>query len=408
MTIDPGSLDFGQKKPAPAKPAKKTKVSTTKISKPGSVADTIISTPEKFGLPDEPKPIAPEPEKTFDVFAPSSGNLPITTPSGFGMAPDLPASSFAGNANAGMDTIPGAGSSITTTGKPAQNNISLERQDAFQFVINALKPYGLDGVGAVLNDLMQDPTIGPAKAEYIIKYDTTINPKTGKPFNEAYAKRFAGNFKRIEQGLPAYSEGEYMAYENQYKSLLNSVGYGNLATKSNMETWIAGTVSPSEIASRVELATALTVPVQQILKGYLPSISNNDIVGALLDTTNGLPVLKQKIEKAKIGAAASAAGFAPLTESRAEQLLQGNISEVQAQRGYMDIASGIDRGRQLTSMQGGGDISLTEAENVVFGLPGSKEAEKKFKKTASQERALYQRSSGLTAGALDTGRAGAI
>ena len=353
-----------------------------------------ITVPESFGAPKTKiKPVKPETLPTLATESFTDTAPVITT----GQTPVAP-----------------RGKSGMTVGKEQaianrkMEDIDLERRDAFQFVINALKPYGLDGVGQTLNELMIDPTIGPAKAEYIIKYDTTINPKTGKPFNDAYAKRFAGNFRRIEQGLPAYSEGEYMAYVNQYKSLLNSLGYGNLATKSAMENWIANTVSPSEVASRVELATSVSLPVQQTLKTFLPGIGTNDIVGALLDTTNGLPALKQKVERAKIATAAQTAGLPTLTETRAEQLLQANVSEAEAQRGYMNIASGIERGRQLAALQGEGDFTMGEAESAVFGLAGAPEAGKKIKRLASRERALYEGQTGLTAGALETGRAGAF
>lgn len=378
-----------KKKKSVAKPG----FTKTTITKPGAAEDTIITAPEKFGLPNDQRPInvnppAPAPVEVFPETAP----VIIT----------------------GATTPPPRGASGMTVAKEQaianrkMEDISLERRDAFQFVINALKPYGLEGVGQTLNELMIDPTVGPAKAEYIIKYDTTINPKTGKPFNDAYAKRFAGNFRRIEQGLPAYSEGEYMAYENQYKSLLNSLGYGNLATKSAMENWIANTVSPNEVASRVELATTVSIPVQETLKSFLPGIGTNDIVGALLDTTNGLPVLKQKVERAKIATAAKRAGLPTLSEARAEQLLQADVTEAETQRGYSNIISGIERGRQLAAFQGEGDFTMGEAESAVFRLEGAAQAEKKMKRLASRERVLYQGQSGLTAGALDTGRAGAI
>ena len=409
MTIDPGNLQFGQTPSAPVKKtkAKKTATTTTTVSKPGAVESTKITTPASFGLPQDIMP-EKEIEKTFTTSAPFYGNAPITTPSDFGMGADLPSvPTLAGDT---VDTSPtdSTGSNNNKPIVPGENVVDLTRQDSFQFIINALKPYGLEGVGEVLNDLRQDRTIGPAKAEYIIKYDTSINPKTGKPYNEAYSKRFAGNFERIKNGLPAYSEGEYMAYENQYRSSLNALGYGNLANKANIDNWIAKTVSPSEVASRVELAATVSIPVQQVLKGYLPSLATNDIVTALLDTTTGLPALKQKIERAKVGAAASAAGLAPLTESRAEELLQANVTEAEAQAGFRAIQSGAERGRQLASMQGEQGFSQMEAENLVFGLAGYQQAEEKAKRIASRERALAQGKSGLTAGALNTGRAGAF
>ena len=288
-------------------------------------------------------------------------------------------------------------------------DISLERRDAFQFVINALKPYNLDGIGNVLTDLMQDPTIGPAKAEYIIKYDTTVNPKTGKPYNDAYAQRFSANFERIKAGKPAYSEGEYLAYENQYAQTLSSMGYDSLATKSNFNKWIAGDVSPSEVAGRIDIAQELydsTPAVKEAFKTYFPGVGTQDIVTALLDSTTGIPALKQKAKLAQIGAASRQAGFGIMSEQRANELAQAGFGAGEAQQGYQKIAGYLDQARQLATMQGETPLSLAEAEAATFGLSGATEAEKKIKRLASRERAQYEAQTGIGQSALSRERAG--
>lgn len=289
------------------------------------------------------------------------------------------------------------------------SNVSLERQDAFQLVINALKPYNLDGVGSVLIDLMQDPLIGSAKAEYIIKYDTSINPKTGKPYNDAYAQRFAGNFERVKAGKPAYSEGEYMAYERQYAQTLSSMGYDNLANKANFDKWIAGDVSPSEVAGRIDIAQQLydsSPAVKEAFRTYFPSVGTQDIVTALLDSTTGIPALKQKAQLAQIGAASRQAGFGIMSEDKAKELLQAGVGATAAQQGYQQISGYLDRARQLADMQGEGGLSLQEAEAATFGLSGSAEAQKKIKRLASQERGQFSEQAGAATSALMRERAG--
>jgi len=213
MTIDPGNLQFGQT-PKPTPKAKKTKTSTSTITRPGAAVDTKVTAPASFGIPSDILP-TPEVPKEYTSFAPAYGGSTITAPGDFGFGPSLPPPLYPEYTpppdSSGGSNPPGGGA--------GGSKISLERQDAFQFIINALKPYNLDGIGTVLTDLMQDPTIGPAKAEYIVKYDTSVNPKTGKPYNDAYAQRFSANFERIKAGKPAYSEGEYLAYETQYAHL---------------------------------------------------------------------------------------------------------------------------------------------------------------------------------------------
>jgi hypothetical protein len=363
----------------------------TTVYQPGYAEDTRITTPGDFGMPSDPMPI-PYIEQPVEVF-PETAPTIIT----------------------GKTTRPARGKSGMTLAKEEaiadrkMDDIGLERKDAFQFVINALKPYGLDGVGAVLNDLMVDPTIGPAKAEYIVKYDTTINPKTGKPFNDAYAQRFAANFERIKAGKPAYSEGEYMAYERQYAQTLSSMGYDNLATKANYEKWISGDVSPSEVAGRIDIAQEVynsTPAVKEAFNTYFPGIGSQDIVTALLDSTTGIPALKRKAELAQIGATARQAGYGILTEARAAELAGAGISAAEAQQGYQKISGYLDRARQLADMQGESAVSLAEAEAATFGLSGATEAEKKIKRLASRDRALYEAQSGIAQSALTRERAG--
>jgi hypothetical protein len=408
MTIDPGNLQFGQS-PKPTPKAKKTKTSTSTITRPGAAVDTKVTAPESFGIPSDILP-TPEVPKDYTSFAPAYGGSTMTAPADFGFGAALPPTTYpeytpptTGNVSLG-GTNPAAPI-------PGQNTISLERQDAFQFIKNSLMPYGLQGVGDVLTDLMQDPTIGPEKATYTIKYDTSVNPKTGKPYNDAYAQRFAGNFERIKAGKPAYSEGEYLAYETQYAQTLSSMGYDSLATRANYNKWIAGDVSPSEVAGRINIAQEIydsTPAVKEAFNTYFPGVGTQDIVTALLDSTTGVPALKQKAKLAQIGGASKQAGFGVISESRAAELAQAGFGYGETYEGYQRIAGALDRGRQLASMQGEGGLTLAEAESAVFGLQGKKEAEEKIKRIASQERALAQGRSGLTAGALDTGRAGAI
>lgn len=370
---------------------KKKAPTKTTISQPGAAENTTITAPAEFGLPSDPTPspyIGP-PAEIFPETAPT-----IIT---------------------GNTTVPARGKSGMTLGKEqaiaARENREMDsqRKDAFQLIINALKPYNLDGVGQVLTDLMQDPLIGPSKAEYIIKYDTSINPKTGKPYNDAYAQRFSANFERIKAGKPAFSEGEYLAYERQYAQTLSSMGYDNLATKANFNKWIAGDVSPSEVAGRIDIAQQLydsSPAVKEAFKTYFPGVGTQDIVTALLDSTTGIPALKQKAQLAQVGAASRQAGFGIMSEARAQELLQAGVGATAAQQGYQKIAGYLDRARQLADIQGEDALSLAEAEAATFGLSGSVEAQKKVKKLASQERAQYEEQAGIGQSALMRERAG--
>jgi hypothetical protein len=76
--------------------------------------------------------------------------------------------------------------------------------------------YGLEGLAGEISDYM---TQGLTAGEALIKLKT--NP------SGAYAKRFAGNFTRVKNGLNAISEAAYIGLENSYASTLKAYGLGN-------------------------------------------------------------------------------------------------------------------------------------------------------------------------------------
>jgi hypothetical protein len=286
-----------------------------------------------------------------------------------------------------------------------------DRKDAFQLIGLALSPYKLEGLANIITDLMQDPTIGPAKATYIIKYDTSINPKTGKPFNDAYATRFSANAKRVANGLPALSEDQYLAYEDQYASTLGSLGYDVFATKEYYDKWMAGAVAPSELADRIQLgieAYNADENTKAALKQIAPNLNQTDVVTALLDSKMGVPQLKRKIELSKIAGTAKTAGLDILSEARAAELDAAGVSAAEAQRGYQAIGSGMQRGKELAGIYGEGTYSQQEAESEIFNLAGGVNAGQKRKRLASRERATFGGQTGVGAGSLSRDRAGGI
>lgn len=286
-----------------------------------------------------------------------------------------------------------------------------DRKDAFELLRIGLSQYKIEGLSNIITDLMIDPTIGPAKATYIIKYDTSINPKTGKPFNDAYATRFSANAKRVEKGLPALSEDQYLAFEEQYASTLSSLGYDNFATKTNYDKWLSGAVSPTEVAARIQLgidAYNADENTKAALKQNFPTLDQNDVVTALLDSQTGVPQLQRKIELAKIAGAAKPAGLDILSEARAAELAAAGVSAAEAQKGYQAIASGMKRGQELAGIYGQGTYSQQEAEAEIFNLAGGVASEQKRKRLASRERATFGGQTGVGAGSLSRDRAGGI
>ena len=316
------------------------------------------------------------------------------------------------DSNVQKPTVPGG-----STQQP--NVIGGERRDAFQAIINALTPYNLEGLAGTVEQLMKDPNVGPSTAVFKLKFDTSINPTTGKPWNIAYQTRFPANVERINAGKPALSEAEYLSAERTYSQVLTSYGVGNLATKANFNKFITGDVSATEVADRV--ATAIdrvqnaSAATKDALAQYYPKLNQLDIVTAVLDPTIGVPELKRKIQLAEIGGAATAlgAGMTPeqrnrmiLSEARAGELAAAGVTGEQARRGYEAIGGFLQRGSQLADIYKQQAYTQQTAEAEIFGLQDSVMASQRRKKLTELEAAQFSARSGLTSGALQRDRAG--
>ena len=297
--------------------------------------------------------------------------------------------------------------------------VSSERRDAFQAIINALAPYNLEGLAATIEQLMKDPIVGPNTATFKLKYDTSINPTTGKPWNIAYQTRFPANTERISAGKSALSESEYLTAERTYAQVLTSYGVSNLATKSNFNKFIAGDVSATEVGDRVATAINRVQNANQITKDalakYYPKLSQLDVVSAVLDPTIGVPELKRKIQLAEIGGAATllGAGLTPeernkliLSETRAEELAAAGVTGEQARKGYEAIGGFLQRGSQLANIYQQQAYTQQTAEQEIFGLQDSVMASQRRKKLIGLETAQFGAKSGLTSGALKKDGAG--
>jgi len=307
-----------------------------------------------------------------------------------------------------------------TSGSTVVSGVSSERRDAFQAIINALAPYGLEGLGATIEQLMKDPSVGANTAVFKLKYDTSINPTTGKPWNTAYQTRFPANTERINAGKPALSEAEYLSAERTYAQVLTSYGVSNLATRANFNKFIAGDVSATEVADRV--ATAIdrvqnaSAVTKDALAKYYPKLNQLDIVSAVLDPTIGVPELKRKIQLAEIGGAATllGTGLTPeernkmiLSETRAGELAAAGVTAEEARKGYEAIGGFLQRGSQLADIYKQQPYNQQTAEAEIFGLQDSVMASQRRKKLTELETAQFGGKSGLTGGALSRDRAGA-
>jgi hypothetical protein len=278
-----------------------------------------------------------------------------------------------------------------------------ERQSAYDLLYSQFKQYGLEALVEPLKGLI---TGGASPSEFTIKLRET----------DAYKKRFAANAQRIQKGLAAISEAEYLGLEDQYQNIMRNYGLpaeyytrGDMGIQEGFNKFIANDVSATELEDRVMTAQSRVLnanpEVLASLKAFYPDITNGDILAYTLDPTKALTDIKRKVTAAEIGGAATQAGLG-ITGTRAGELGAAGITKAQAQQGFQTVAEVAPRGGQLAEIYKQSPYTQTTAEAEVFGLAGSAEAARQRKKLTSLETAAFSGSAG--AGAIARDRAGTL
>jgi hypothetical protein len=281
-----------------------------------------------------------------------------------------------------------------------------ERKSAYDLLYQQFAKYGLQALVTPLESLIKE---GVPASEFAIRLRET----------DAYQKRFAANKARINKGLAALSEAEYIGLEDQYQNIMRQYGMpesyyarGEMGKQEGFEKLIAGDVSAAELETRVSSAYNRVInanpEVIQSLKSYYPNITNGDILSYVLDPEKALTDINKKITAAEIGGAALGAGLA-IGATRAEELGAFGVSKAQAQQGYQTIAELLPTAQklgQIYAKQGLGFYDQSTAEKEVFGISGAAEAAKKRKQLTQLETAQFSGQVGTSGSALARERAG--
>jgi hypothetical protein len=275
-------------------------------------------------------------------------------------------------------------------------------QSAYDLLFNEFAQYGMGALVEPLKQFIQD---GISPAEFTLRLRGT----------DAYKKRFAANQARIQKGLTALSEAEYIGLEDQYQNIMRNYGLpatyytrGDMGRQEGFEKFIANDVSALELEDRIATAQKRVInanpEVSAALKQFYPNINTGDILAYTLDPETGLETIKRKVTAAEIGGAAIAQGLAT-GATRAEELAKYGVDKAAAQAGYQTIASVVPRAGVLADIYKTGPYGQTQAEQEVFGLAGAEEASKQRRKLTELERASFSGSAGAASGALGRERA---
>jgi LysM repeat protein len=276
-------------------------------------------------------------------------------------------------------------------------------QSAYDLLLAEFNRYGL---GTLLDDVKDLIVTGADEASLTLALRQT----------KAYQARFAANKDRINNGLRALSEAEYVTLEDQYQNVMRNYGlpasyYTKDATgkQAGFEKFIAGDVSAAELEDRISIAQKRVIDaapqVKEALKQFYPDIKDGDILAYTLDPTQGLANIQKKVLAAEIGGAAMGSNLGT-SAARAEELARYGVTAETARAGFGAIGGGLERGRQLSSIYQQPDYNQAVAEEEVFNLPGQTQAGEKRKKIIGLEKATFGGQTGVSSGALSQNRAG--
>lgn len=265
-------------------------------------------------------------------------------------------------------------------------------RDAYMAVQALFKSYDLGSLAGKIYDYVKNGYSGDTIS--ILLQDT-----------KEYKERFAGNEARKKAGLPVLNPGEYIATEASYKQIMQSAGLpsGFYDQNSDFNDWIGKNVSPSEVQTRVDLASQATTLANPNYRKALNmmGISDSQMTAYFLDSKRALPILQKSAATAAIGGQALSQGLT-FDKAYAEQLALKGIGQEEAQQGYSAIATELETMHMLGQIYGE-EWNQRSSEKAIF--EGEGEALKQKGRLLSQERGQFSAGAGTARAGL-AGRGG--
>jgi hypothetical protein len=302
------------------------------------------------------------------------------------------------------------GPAFSPIGIVAGGNKSSFDQDAFAKLMAQLNQWNLGSLSGVITQLLEEGNTFDSVLTKI-KYDSSINAKTGKAYNDAYTIRFAGNKSRISKGLNALSEQEYMQNENSYAETLKAYGLNTMLStdrsvnEAKFAGYIANDMSPSEFKDRIDLASTRVMnmdpAIMRNFQQYYPQVNKTDLVSYFLAPEETMQLLETKVTASEIGAAANQQGLS-VGGTRAEEFAKMGLNYAQAQRDYSNIAEVLPTTEKLGGIYGEEGIKYTQATAEDEYIKQDAAAKLKRNRLASKERASFEGSAGAAQGAFST------
>lgn len=249
-------------------------------------------------------------------------------------------------------------------GAPGDLNAAKDR-----ILASTLSSYGLDGIDKVIAQIRADyPEISQDDLLTLLKKD----PK----YNSLYLKRFAGNATRMANGIAPLSDADYLTAEKEYEKIFKAYGVNNLATRDYYATLIGNRMDAADVSNRIDMAYQVykgNPAVKNAFNTFYGTVTDGDVVAAMLDPVTQVPLLKKKITVAEIGGAALQQNLST-SLAKAQDLEAFGITGAQAQSVYSTIAQGLPTYEKILEMRTGSDVKTEDAQALL--------EQTKFKKNA--------------------------
>lgn len=271
--------------------------------------------------------------------------------------------------------------------------LSGENRDAFMALNSLFQQYGLGSLAGKIYEYVKNGY--GADTISVLLQDTP-----------EYKKRFAANDARIKAGMSVLSPAEYISVENSYRQIMRQSGLpeGFYDSSDDFTSWLSGDVSPTELQSRVDLATQATALASPAYKNALKQmgLSDGELAAYFLDKDRALPILQKAAATAAVGAEAIQRGLA-FDQTYSEQLATMGISREQAAQGYAQIADEFSDLKTLGQIYGGGWTQRQAEEDVFVG--GTSGSEQRKKLISSEKGAFTGATGGARSGLAQAGGA---
>jgi hypothetical protein len=269
-------------------------------------------------------------------------------------------------------------------GTPATNpgdwadTLTGDQRNAFITLNNLFTGYGLG-------------SLAPKIADYIKNGYSADTISILLQQTDEYKQRFAGNQIRQDKGLPVLSPAQYLATESSYRQLMAQAGLpaGFYDQPDDFTQFIGKDVSPTELKSRVDLASQATALADPNYKQALQSMYGIDdahMTAYFLDEDRAVPLLQKQAAAAQIGAEALKQGLQ--ISGKAEDYATAGVTQQQAAQVYGNIAQQLPSYSQIATSFGE-NVNQATFEQAAFGgaTPGQENAQNQLDRLASWNRA---------------------